>query len=142
MTLIYNTCTTNTEARRKLFCGFMPTTNQIKEVRREEKRTHSPGEAEHTKQTHQACQLPNYSTDRENGESRKDFKEVERKTYWRLYRREVESMGSSHPNGETHTTYTQPPDMPYFKRRKCTDTSISDSTAQTSAGMHISMQAT
>ena len=36
---------------------------------------------------------------------------------------------------EKHTSYTQPPDMAYFKRRKCTDTSTSDSPAQTATAM-------
>ena len=34
------------------------------------------------------------------------------------------------------------PDMPHFKRRKCTDTSISDSTAQTATGISPCKQLT
>ena len=48
---------------------------------------------------YQVRKLPNCSTHRENGGSRK---EVARKTCLELYRREVESMGPSHPNGEAY----------------------------------------
>ena len=62
------------------------------------KRTHSPGEAEHTKRA-------NYRTTAQTMKMEEVEKILKRKTYWGLYRREVESMGSSHPNGETHFLY-------------------------------------
>ena len=66
---------------------------------------------------------------RENGGSRKDFKRKHTGEKLRGWTQLIQK--------EKHTSYTQPHDMPYFKRHKCTDTSISDSTAEaTPFGWH------
>ena len=61
----------------------------------------SPGEAEHTKRA-------NYRTT-----AQRKWKEVKRK-HTGDYTGKVETMGSF-IQMEKHTSYTQPPDMPYFK---------------------------
>ena len=70
---------------------ILSTTNQMKEEGKK-KPYDSPGEAEHTKRA-------NYRTT-----AQRKWKEVKRK-HTGDYTGNVETMGSSHPNGETHFLY-------------------------------------
>ena len=90
------------------------------------KRTHSPGEA-HSKQARTATHTEKME------EVEKILMELKEK-HTGTYTEEKLRAWAHLIQMEKHTSYTYPPDMPYFKRGKGTDKS-SDSTVQTSAGM-------
>ena len=125
------------QGKKEIILWFY-TNNKTKEGRKKgKKRTHSPGETEHTKRA-------NYQTTAHTvtmEEVEMILKKLKEK-HTGNYTEEKLRAWAHLIQMEKHTSYTQPPDMPYFKRRKCTDTSTSDSPAQTATAMSPCKQLT